>query len=158
MLVYVRILKVIYNKRPTNLLKMAHSSLFTSKKRANHPKKLSFASSLWPFYFCSRAIGLLPFSIKFDSNGEVQRARVSWFDLLWFVIAIVFQLYLASVYFQMIEIPQDPSASYILFFGDSIFNLVGLSFGIITIIMDMFNRSRLVDILKRFTEFGKEAS
>lgn len=101
---------------------------------------------------------MLPFSVKFDANGNVRRAEVSKFDFLWFVTTIGIYLLLAFIYFQTMEIPNDPSASYILFFGDSIFNIVGLVFAAVIIVLDMCNRFKIVKMLKGFSTFGKAAS
>lgn len=131
---------------------------FASKKLAYHSNKPNLVSSLRPFYFFSRAFGLLPFSVKFDTSGEIQTAQVSGFDVVWFGISISIHFFLIFAFFQIVIFSQDPSASYVLYFGNDIFNLAGLIFGIITMIMDMCNRSKLVEILKGFTNFDKEAS
>lgn len=142
--------------------KMAQSSnveLVSHKKRAHRSHRLNFVTSLWPFYLFSRSLGLLPFSVKFDANGEIKKARVSVFDLLWFGLAISFYLSLAFFYFGSFNEQQiSTSTSYILFLGDSLFNLNGLLYGVVIIIMDMCNRHKLVDILKRLSFFEKEAS
>lgn len=132
--------------------------LITHKKRVKHSNEISFVSILRPYYFFSRVLGFLPFSLTLKSNGDVHKPRVSAFDLLWFVTTITLHIYLIFAFFQKIDFPKDPNASYILFFGDSIFNLAGLIIGIISMLLDMYNRSKLVDILNGFTDFGKEAS
>lgn len=132
--------------------------MFAFKKKSPIPKELNFTSSMWPIYYFCRVFGLLPFSVKFNANNEVQGARVSVFDVAWFAITICFYLILAVLYFQTIVIHQDPSASHILFFGDSIFNVIGLIFASLMIILDMCNRSKIIDILKGFSTFGKEVS
>lgn len=137
-------------------MKRSNIDMLPPKKSTFHSKKLNFASSMWPIYYFCRIFGLLPFSVKFDTNGEVQRVRVSAFDVSWFAITICFYLILAVLYVQRIVIHQDPSASHILFFGDSIFNLIGLMFGPLMIILDMCNRFKIIFILKGFSTFGKE--
>lgn len=66
---------------------MQHSNIdlkFVKKKA--FPKETDFVKSIRPIYYFSRVFGFLPFSIEFDSKGEVQNARISAFDFLWFVI------------------------------------------------------------------------
>lgn len=139
-------------------MQRSNIDMFAPKNRTFHSKKLNFASSMWPVYYFCRVFGLLPFSVKFDTNGEVQRVQVSAFDVSWFIITICFYIILAVLYFHTIIIYQDPSASHILFFGDSMFNLIGLKFGALMIILDMCNRFKIIDILKGFSTFGKEVS
>lgn len=147
---------------------MAQSSnveLVSHKKRAHRSNRLNFVTSLWPFYIFSRSLGLLPFSVKFDANGEIKKARVSAFDFLWFGLAISIYLSLTLFFFEFFTSLHGAinhkilrNTSYILYFGDSIFNLYGLAYGAMVILMDMCNRHRLVDILKGFNTFEKEVS
>lgn len=140
---------------------MVHSlrpALVNPSKKVHRLKKDSFVVTFWPVYFCSRYFGFLPFSLVFDSNGEIRRARVGIFDIVWFIMSIGLYLCLAILYIQMIETPQDPTASFILFFGDTVFNVVAMLLLILMAIMDMCNRNKLVDIVKTFSAFDKEVS
>lgn len=131
-------------------------------KRKVRSKENNIAYSLIPIYILSRTIGLVPFSIIRDSIGRVQEARVSLFDFCWFVISVL--LYLVASFFcyqnlcLIIKLPQDPNTSIILTIGDHLLIIFGLIYGAIIIAMDMYNRRRLVEILKKITVFDEEVS
>lgn len=122
----------------------------------DRPNIQSFAYSFRPIHYFSRAFGLLPFSVALDSNGNIQKARVSLFDALWFVISISLYLIMAFICYQNIKLPQDQNVSYILATGDAMFLIAGLIYGAIIITIDMFNRFRIIDILRMFTAFDSE--
>lgn len=56
-------------------------------------QKDTFAYCFRPIHIVSRAFGLMPFSITFDSNGEIQKSNVSKFDVLWFVVWLCLLLF-----------------------------------------------------------------
>lgn len=130
------------------------SALGQSKK--NPSKKYNFIYGLLPVYFFSRAIGLLPFSIVCNSNGKVQCARVRAFDFIWFIFSIGIYIFMAAFIYQSMEIPKDPNESVILIIGDNLLLISGFVSGVIFILIDMFNRNRLVGILKNLTVFDDE--
>lgn len=117
---------------------------------------VNFAYSFRPIYFFSRAFGLLPFSLIFDSKGDIERARVSVFDGLWFKVSVSLYLLMAFICYQNIELSQDQKASPILIVGDASFLIFGLIYDAVSIVFDMINRNKLVDILKMLTAFDNE--
>lgn len=131
---------------------------FAVVKKNSRSRAINFSTSLLPAYFFSRVIGLIPFSIVRDSNGDAHTARINLFDLLWFIFSILLYLFLAFYRYSYMDIPQDASKSYILVIGDSLLLIFGIIYGALMIVMDMFNRNRLVDILKKFTIFDKEVN
>lgn len=139
---------------------MQHSNIdlkFVKKKA--FPKETDFVKSIRPIYYFSRVFGFLPFSIEFDSKGEVQNARISAFDFLWFVIVIGFHLVLAFICLQKQDSPKfNLNLSYILFLGDYILIILGLIYGAEARLMDMCNRSKFVRIVRQFDDFDKEVS
>lgn len=131
--------------------------LFVVKKKVR-ASKIDFAHSISPLYYFSRAIGFLPYSIVFNSNNEIIKCRVSVLDLLWFVISIVFYLCFAIFYYAASEYLKIGREVSILYVGDTILIVFGLIYGAIVIIIDMINRNRIVDILKRIYIFDKEVN
>lgn len=117
-----------------------------------------FAYSFRPIYLYSRALGLMPFSIIRASNGEVQKAQVKVFDVLWFVTTICLYLFLSYCYAKSTQIAIDTNESYFLSLNDDIGIIFSFIFGAITIGIDMFNRSRLTGILKDFSLFDKKVN
>lgn len=127
-------------------------------KKISHSRKINFSLTMMPAYFFSRVIGLLPFSIVRNSNGEPQAARVNVFDFLWLIISMSLFLLMAFYIYSDVEIPPGSSDSYVLIVGDSAFIIFGMIYGALIIAMDMFNRNRLVDLLKKFIDFDNEVN
>ena len=127
-----------------------------AQNKKNPSKKYNLIYGLLPVYFFSRAIGLLPFSIVCNSTGKVQCARVRAFDFIWFVFSIGLYISMALFIYQAMVIPKDPNESVILIIGDNLLLISGLASAVIFILIDMFNRNRLVGILKNLTVFDDE--
>lgn len=109
-----------------------------------------------PIYLVSRIFGLLPFSIRRDANGEVQRAQLSISDIIWFVISVSGYLLLAYYCTQAAQIGMNSKGSYFLRIYDDIGIILCFIFGAIYISSNMYNRSRLIDILKDFSIFDEK--
>lgn len=123
-------------------------------------KKYDFSYNLKPIHVYSRCFGLVPFKIVPNSNGEIQ-AQVGKLDILWFVISMSLYFFLAYAYGKIIydlHDFNDPNQSYILSLGDTILIVLGLIFGGFAGVMDMINRTRIVDFLKHFNFFDKNVS
>lgn len=121
-----------------------------------HVKGNDFSYGLRPIYYFSRAVGLLPFSFIRNSHGEIQEARVTLTDCLWFVISICLYLFMAYICYEGVELPRDPNQSFILIIGDSVLIILGLAYSAVAVAVDMFNRSKIVSVLKNLTEFDRE--
>lgn len=122
-------------------------------------QRFNFSHSFRPTYIVSRIFGLMPFSIVYYPNGDVDRPRVSIFDGLWFAVSLCLYtcgIYVASAY----QIYSQPTSkmSVVLIIGFSVCSLLGLLLGYISIFSDMVNRFKLIDIVRNFTIFDQEAS
>lgn len=111
-----------------------------------------------PIHVVSRIFGLVPFTIARAPNGEVEGARVHKCDLLWFVAAIIIYIFLAYSYIDTNEIHCNSNQSYILTVGDNVLISLGLVIAAAVIVMDMYNRSRIIEIPKQFINFDKRVS
>lgn len=118
-------------------------------------KNRNFCYNVKPIHVYSRIFGLIPYSIVVSNVGPVQ-AKVRLFDFCWFIISICFYLFLIIPYSKIVQVPQNPNESSILVLGDTILICFGLVFGAIIVIIDMFNRFRIVDILSKFMLFDKK--
>lgn len=105
-----------------------------------------------PIYYFSRSIGLWPFTITYNSNGSVKEARVHLFDSFWFLISI--SLYLTAIFYINKRIEAKDESTYL--FVNSISNILLHSVGAIGIVLDMYNRKSLVNILEKFSIFDRE--
>lgn len=112
-----------------------------------------------PIYIVSRVFGLMPFSITFQSNGEVQKSNVSKIDISWFVTSLcllIFGIFL--VVRTVIVQPSDPEVfSIINALGDTGILMTGLIVGSLSIVLDLCNRHKWINIVKRITLSDKEA-
>lgn len=111
-----------------------------------------------PVYFVSRMCGLMPFSIRCDSNGQVQEARVGPFDALWFIGAITTNL--ALIVFTVTLLREQPIANefLILHLGSRVLTIAAYVGIIFAIILDMVHRKGLIKILKDLLTFDKNVS
>lgn len=144
------------NTQSINVLSSTSTGDFLKPK--SHGQKYDFVYSLWPTYFFSRAVGLMPFSIVISSNGEIQRARVGVYDLIWFVVSVSWYILLAFISYVDLRLPQSPNESFILKLGDHLLLIYGLFHGAFMILMDMFNRRRIVELAQRCFAFDQEVS
>lgn len=138
-------------------VKKTHSTGMDQSLQKNIPsKKITFSYSLLPIYYFSRIFGLLPFTIVYDTNGDVHEARITYFDVLWFIISVCLYLLLALFSYKHIQVPEGPNVSQILVLGDCALLIAGLLYGAVIIVFDLYNRFKLIDIMKKFTTFDME--
>lgn len=133
-----------------------YSSENTNK--VTNGSEINFLFSLRPMYYFSRIFGLTPFSIIRNSNDEIQAIHVSKFDLLWFITSMGLYSLMAVICFQTTHSEGSPNLSHVLIIGDRLLLTVCLVSSVIKVIMDMCNRFRLFDILKKLAFFDKEVS
>ena len=132
---------------------------FQIDTRRGRWKKRDFAYSFLPIYYFSRLFGLMPYSIVYDSIGEIQTPRVRTIDGIWFIISICIYVLAAFTNFQSITSPKEMTmVSDALYFGHYMLLIEGLLVSAVSIGFDMHNRYKLVTILKAFICFDKEVS
>lgn len=125
------------------------------KKNAQF-RDINFEYSVRPIYYFARAFGLMPFSVIRNSNGEIQKPHVGVINLLLFVVSICWYLILAYTSYRNVTfLLYNPDTSFILVLGDYLLLIVGLICTTFFILMDMVNRTRLVDFLKKVTIFDQ---
>lgn len=117
-------------------------------------KPLTFYHSIQPVYSISRIFGLLPFTVRYSSNGYMDKAKVRFFDIIWFIFMIIVNL---SLTYQMriklqLMIENDTS---ILFASARMIILLNFVKVAVSSVLDMLNRNRLVKMLKDFLKFDK---
>lgn len=117
---------------------------------------VNFSYSFRPIHLFSRLFGLLPFTIVYGPNGDAQEARVTAFDILWFIISVFFYLIFTLHSLIHMQMPSDPNQLPLLIHIEYAILIVRSIFSSVIIIFDMCNRSTLIDILKKFTTFDME--
>lgn len=124
-------------------------------------KSLTSYDCIKPVYFMSRIFGLLPFSVRQNSNGSVESAKVNLFDMFWFLCAI--GIYLTLSYFHLPQtkdlknsITEENSTSKsVLFSSIEIIFLATYLKVVVFIILDMLNRKLFANILTEIAKFDK---
>lgn len=153
-------LKAIATNSASSVIKMVQPSPNNRNNETNksedQKKSFNFMDTFKPVYFVSRLLGLEPFSIIYDSNGDAQRPKITIFDGIWFVFSM--GVYVMMAYSaEGIECRKESVErfTYILAY---IFTIVGLTCSILTIAIDMCNRFKFVEILRKISIFDKEVS
>lgn len=144
------------DKPAITVLQLSGADQIKQIRKENHSKELYFAHSSRPIYYISRMFGLMPFSVIYDLDGKAQEPRVSVLDILWFMISICLYMTLSFLTYQNIGDPKFPNIPLVLVFSDDIILLAGLAFGAAIAVMDFWNRSKFVEILKIFHTFDEE--
>lgn len=129
----------------------------TSKDESRFSAKApDFAYSFRPFYYFSRMVGLMPFSIIYDTNGQIQGPKARLYDVVWFVISMCVYLFIVYNSYGGTQFTSDGMMPTILTLAESFQTIVCTISELVTIAMDMYNRRRMIDILKMFNAFDKE--
>lgn len=133
-----------------------------SSNQKSTPNKLpteniNFVDAVRPVYCISRVFGLMPFSIVSEPLRGILKPKIQLFDGVWFLLSIFIYISMAIITYGSLRLPQDTNrSSFVLALGDSMLLIVGLIYSALIIMFDMHNRSRLVEILNKFTAFDKE--
>lgn len=127
------------------------STLNYCSKMENLQRKYNFASVFWPIYYFSRVFSFMPFTIVYDSMGEVREPKVTVLDMLWFLISLC--AYLVAITGGSYSFNKLSKLNTQV---NTIYYTSEFTFGIIGMIRDMRNRYKLIDILQTFIQFDKE--
>lgn len=135
---------------------------FKQNEKKYDAKPTNFAHVFRPIYYFARLCGQMPFSIVHGTHGGIREIRIRTIDALWFFISIcIYSTLTCCVCVYLVRAFSnyriDPSL-YVLASGVNLLRLINFLCGILILIMDMCNRHKLVNILKKFTTFDREAS
>lgn len=129
------------------------------RSRRTAAKHKDFLDSFRPIYYFSRSFGLMPFSIGRSSSGNILGPRVHKFDAVWFVATILIYALATVVSFKYVKFKQESNTQLNMLVISNNWHLTsGLLFCVVIIGMDLYNRDKLVDLIKRFTVFDKQVS
>lgn len=133
--------------------------LLTGAHNAN-PKQLNFEHGFRPIYYFSRAVGLWPFSFRQNSNGTIQNAYINRLDGVWFLMSLSIQLWAIFRYYTYLVDLEDEHTNCKSVFTFSIlyalFRMKSLLIGAVGIVLDLHNRHKLANILKKFIIFDSK--
>lgn len=125
-------------------------------KNTSKAEQKNVQHAFQPIYYFSRCAGLWPFTIEYDASGSIKRAPVHSFDCLWFLISIC--VYLTALFYAYQDLRnQVESGSHIFYtLVFNINNMPPLLFGAVSIVLDMLQRNKLINILNKFAIFDKD--
>lgn len=135
---------------------MAQPNIATDATDIHWPKKMNFAYCFRPVYYVSRIFGYMPFTIIYDSNGAIQRPKIRAFDFIWFILSVLIQTLPPIFYVQNEALSIYYGTSFILSRIDIILVTFWMIYIIVSLVMDMWNRFILIDILKRINNIDEE--
>lgn len=139
-------------------VKSANLSGETEDKNDSVHKNIGFGYAISPLYTYSRLVGLMPFTIARSENGKDFTVNVTVRDWIWFFTAIIWYIVLAAIATKNLKLPQNPNESLTINVGDHLLLIFGLLQGSFSIVMDMFNRNRLIDMTLKYQIFDKKVS
>lgn len=127
-------------------------------KRRDEMKCTNFGSIFRPLYYLSRVWGLAPFSIVTNPNGEVQKAKIRLYDVLWFLIAIYVHLFFMNSVLNKFKTAKEKIKrdTWILLVSARAMEVFTFAHGILTIVMNICNRFKLISIVRMFIRFDRE--
>lgn len=135
-----------------------NSAVFTIYKSEGRQRKksLNINYCVEPGYLMCRIFGLLPFSIKYNVNGSIKAAKVNILDAFWFIGAIGLNLFFSyREVTNTVFLDIDSSVLYLIFRTVSFVNYILIAF---SIVMDMLNRNRIINILNDLISFDNIVS
>lgn len=150
--------KSVRNELAIIKVKSADSSVETVTENDVDQKHLDFCYAITPLYTCSRLVGLMPFTIIRSPSGNGLAVKVTGRDLVWFITAILWYTVLALISTKNLRLPQDPNESLTINVGDHMIIISGLLMGSFSIVLDMFNRNRLINMAQKYEIFDKKVS
>lgn len=116
----------------------------------------NFEHSFRPLYCFSRFAGLWPFSIIRDANGIIQSTSIGLFDVFWSLFIIFLNFAVSLNVYKKLKAQHENNAIDIQYVVFAIFEISSFLFTIIRISLDLINRDKLVNVLKRFNTFDKK--
>lgn len=130
----------------------------TTDKYCSNAKHLNFLNSFKVNYYFLRAFGLWPFSFVRDSNGRVQKSKITKLDLLWFIASLLLYISASIFFIKNTKIPvndENEKCSAMCFINKGYYIRIVFSLVLVTLSIgvDMCNRFKLVIALKMFVHF-----
>lgn len=146
------------SSRKTDSIITMQSTLNDCTENQNQSRKLNFAKTFRPIYYVSRFFGFMPFTIIYDSSGVAQEPKTSAFDIAMVFVSLCAYSYTIIGERIMNNTFTTQNYSNIVSFSWKSSTIHDGLFGIINTIMDLCNRFKYIEILKRFNHFDNEVS
>lgn len=110
-----------------------------------------------PIYYFARICGQMPFTITYHANAAIYTAKFHARDFIWSTVSLCIQISLIRLAVDLMTSPQHPKIiSSTLYFCNLTVWFITLLFAISMMVLDAHNRSKIVDLLQKFTDFDQE--
>lgn len=141
---------------PIIMVKSSANIEKSSIENETQVQQINFLYSFRPIYYFSRIFGLMPFSIIYDSNGEIKQSKITIVDGIWFLISMF--IYSLHLYLTLLKFSnQTTPTTFVMILGNT-FLLMIVMYGAGAVAMGMCNRFKYIKIAKNFTVFDRQAS
>lgn len=121
----------------------------------NRPKKTDvFSIALW-MYVLARCFGFWPFSVKFSDKQKSGKVVVTLLDICWMVGAVSAYGLCCWLSHYLIDLSNVPFTPLELMLS-LLARTSGITIAMLSIVLDLFNRSRIWSIIVKFSEFDEE--
>lgn len=120
-------------------------------------KSTNLFDSIKSLRFVARIYGLLSFSINCTTNGEIKNCELRVFDILYAMMHIVMCLASSLLTFVYFNGPQD-IWGMILLSGMEFLLISAVLLGSVSIVLDMLNRNRIIEMLQKIQQFDKQVN
>lgn len=133
---------------------------FKIKANKTSNAKCGLLHSFRPIYIVSRICGQMPFSIAYNSNGEIDRPIVNKLDAVWFAMSISLSIiFILQMYYLFTSFDKHKkSESEISLTGFKLTFVIIRFPGLLAIILDMYYRVEMIKLFKKITVFDERAS
>lgn len=141
------------------MLKQISSKINIRSKRRRSSNKIdmppNFFDTVKPVRFMARTFGLLSFSVNYTSSGEMDSCEIRVLDVICFTVYFFMSLIL-SVMNNLFITPAEDIWSMVLLFTLELFFILALLLAAFCMAADIFNRHRLVALLKKINTLDKQ--
>lgn len=116
-------------------------------------ERQDFLWSFHPIFTFIRAFGSMGFSITPENE-----AKITVCDFFWCIVSMCIYSVMIIVYYQNMQVATLSRQSFTLVMGNYLRSLTGLSLCLIKIPVDIYNRFRIVNIMKEIIFFDNEVN
>lgn len=107
--------------------------------------------------FVARLYGLLSFSLNYTSNREIKNCQLRVFDIFYAIIHIILCLVSSVLTFMYFTAPKNIWAM-VLLSGMEFFLISAILLAAVSIVLDILNRNRLIEMLQKIHRFDKQVN
>lgn len=148
---------IIQNKIQQQSVQQTQSSIIR-QTTIKPSKTINFIYGFHPIYYFARICGLMPFSIQYNMNGDLQKPTVRLLD--WVIYSIFVIVFLTITRDDGFNVPasEHMRLAFIPFLFGKLVHYINICSVPIILALEMINRSKLICILTSFNTFDKNVS